>query len=287
MSTQLCPHCGANRQGMSNNQPCWRCRRLPTTRPQAQDPSMGSRPPMAMPLQQPLIIVKPAERPYIPRWLGCLGTLGILLGLVFFVGGLLLFITADSSEETPENNRSELANTTQTPGGITGAIPSPTATVATLPAPGAASINLPTVAVATSAGSTPTAPVAIGPFAETSIALRPTLSPTSAASLLPTPSLAPSITPVPPTPFICAGAPTTRLSVNRQAAVVNVNNVRLRDNPGLNSNGVMNVPRGEAVLVLEGPVCADSFVWWRVQLGIGTSGWMAEGSLEEYFLEPR
>ena len=29
MSVTLCPHCGANREGMNDQQPCWRCKKLP------------------------------------------------------------------------------------------------------------------------------------------------------------------------------------------------------------------------------------------------------------------
>jgi hypothetical protein len=46
------------------------------------------------------------------------------------------------------------------------------------------------------------------------------------------------------------------------------------------------IPEGSEVTLLEGPVEADGFRWWRVESPAG-SGWSAEGSPEgAVYLEP-
>ena len=45
---------------------------------------------------------------------------------------------------------------------------------------------------------------------------------------------------------------------------------------------------GSVVKLIEGPVCADGVVFWKVknQLIPGGVGWTAEGDEVDYFLEP-
>jgi hypothetical protein len=136
--------------------------------------------------------------------------------------------------------------------------------------------------------------IAIGPFAETAIALEQTATASVTATNLPSPSVAPTITPpdftpatFTPIPIECAGAPTTRLSLNRQIEVVSRQTVRIREVPSLGGEPILNISRGEVVTTVDGPVCADQFIWWQIQLQDGTAGWIAEGSSSQYFVAPR
>ena len=43
---------------------------------------------------------------------------------------------------------------------------------------------------------------------------------------------------------------------------------------------------GEAMFsVVGGPVCADGYTWWQVTYE-GVTGWTAQGSASEYWVEP-
>jgi len=83
----------------------------------------------------------------------------------------------------------------------------------------------------------------------------------------------------------------TRLVVGGQARVMGAptdpsNRVRL--GPGKADEVIGQVSPGTILQVLEGPVCADGLVFWKVANTIipGGSGWTAEGDGIEYYLEP-
>lgn len=46
------------------------------------------------------------------------------------------------------------------------------------------------------------------------------------------------------------------------------------------------IPGDSEVTVLEGPQCADNLAWWKVDSPALGTGWMAEGSGSDYYLEP-
>lgn len=308
-SQQLCPHCGASREGMPSIQPCWRCKRLPDG--VAESTSQPKRETGAYPISEAQPYVPPPEPDStaemmtipqdgeIPRWLALAGILGIILFFGMILGGVYLFLTADGGnelEEVESNTRPPTAtiatfstldgdivasgqnnNGTETPS----AESNPT-TVNNFD--GVTEISLP-----------PATPlIAIGPFAETAIAMEQSATPSVTSTLLPSPSPAPTITPpdftpatFTPIPIECSGAPTTRLALNRQIEVVSRQTVRVRETPNLQGELVLNISRGEVVTTVDGPVCSDGFIWWQIQLEDGTLGWIAEGSSSQYFVEPR
>jgi len=61
------------------------------------------------------------------------------------------------------------------------------------------------------------------------------------------------------------------------------NNVR--SSPGLDGEVVGQIPPGGQFVVLDGPQCADGYVWWQVD-DDGVIGWTAEGDANRYWLEP-
>jgi hypothetical protein len=63
---------------------------------------------------------------------------------------------------------------------------------------------------------------------------------------------------------------------------------RVRSAPDTSAGFLTQIYPGDIVVVLEGPVCAGSLVFWKVQSDLipGGAGWTAEGDGVEYFLEP-
>ncbi|WP_322495054.1 SH3 domain-containing protein [Chloroflexus sp.] len=116
---------------------------------------------------------------------------------------------------------------------------------------------------------------------------QPVASPVAAiASATPT-SLPPSPAPLPsPTPLLSPTPPT--LQVGGKAVVVNVGNapLRLRAAPGLQARVVGSLPGGREVVLREGPVLADGYTWWQVEVG-NQRGWCAVIAPDgTQFLEP-
>lgn len=63
---------------------------------------------------------------------------------------------------------------------------------------------------------------------------------------------------------------------------------RVRSGPSKSAEVIGQLYPGIASLVVEGPICADGLVYWRVENSTipGGSGWTAEGDGKEYWLEP-
>jgi hypothetical protein len=63
---------------------------------------------------------------------------------------------------------------------------------------------------------------------------------------------------------------------------------RVRSRPSTVGDILSQLNSGMMFKILEGPVCADGFVYWRVEHASipGGSGWTAEVDLAEYFVEP-
>jgi hypothetical protein len=86
----------------------------------------------------------------------------------------------------------------------------------------------------------------------------------------------------------CRPAPPSRLSVGMDATVSYRLSLRLRirESPGLSSNVITAMNRGTEMKIIEGPVCQDGYLWWKIQKDNGVSGWSAEGEPWMYYLEP-
>lgn len=83
----------------------------------------------------------------------------------------------------------------------------------------------------------------------------------------------------------CPDAPPPRLVVNGQGRVAPGDANNLRDIPARSGAKIGEIPGGEVFSVLEGPVCADGFNWWRVTYG-DLTGWTVEGQGTDYWVEP-
>jgi hypothetical protein len=54
--------------------------------------------------------------------------------------------------------------------------------------------------------------------------------------------------------------------------------LNMRENPGLTGSIIARVDDGTQVVLLEGPVPMDGFVWWRIRLPTGLTGWVVESA---------
>lgn len=90
----------------------------------------------------------------------------------------------------------------------------------------------------------------------------------------------------------CSGLVPSRLEVGATVRVVYDGDgigSELRNNPGKETSGsqfLQAVPEGTVFTLLEGPVCLDGALWWRVNLPDGSEAWSAEGDNQRYYLEP-
>ena len=87
----------------------------------------------------------------------------------------------------------------------------------------------------------------------------------------------------------CSGAPATRLHVGDRArvAMYPYENQRIRQDPSSGAAILTLFRPGTLMKILEGPVCANGWVWWKVQsYTSGDIGWTAEGDSNSYWLEP-
>jgi hypothetical protein len=117
-----------------------------------------------------------------------------------------------------------------------------------------------------------------------------TATPSLTVSLTPSPTATETVTPS-ATPFICPGSPTTRLEIGISAYVslyppyAN----RVRAEPSWSTGAILGlIQPGEVVDVLDGPVCANGVVWWKVQSREqNLTGWTVEGDINNYWIIPQ
>lgn len=78
-----------------------------------------------------------------------------------------------------------------------------------------------------------------------------------------------------------------RLETGIWARVISGNANNLRADAGLGGTIIGKIPADDLFRVVDGPRCADGYVWWQVDY-VGATGWTAEGSAAnvDYWLEP-
>jgi hypothetical protein len=91
----------------------------------------------------------------------------------------------------------------------------------------------------------------------------------------------PTRTPIFPTPTPNPTATPAVLQVGAGAQVINIESavLRGRKQPSLKAAATAAFKSGERVRILEGPVEADGFTWWKIEGASGT-GWSAQQSKE-------
>ncbi len=85
----------------------------------------------------------------------------------------------------------------------------------------------------------------------------------------------------------CPDAPDIRLIIQERGPVTDNNDetLNLRSGPGTSFEILVALEPLVEFTVIEGPTCAEDFSWFRVRAG-RTIGWIAEGDLEDYYVEP-
>ncbi len=85
----------------------------------------------------------------------------------------------------------------------------------------------------------------------------------------------------------CLDGPTSRLKVGDIAYVTKEPPIpnRVRKEPNRQGEILGLINPGASMNILDGPVCADNWVWWKVK-NADLEGWMAEGDAETYWMIP-
>lgn len=100
----------------------------------------------------------------------------------------------------------------------------------------------------------------------------------------PTATFTPEPAPPTPTPVPVVGG---TLTIGQPARVSAAGGLNLRQAPSSAGVLVTRLGFGQRVSVLEGPVAADGYIWWRVDDGQGNVGWGAQGDGTDEWLSPR
>lgn len=106
------------------------------------------------------------------------------------------------------------------------------------------------------------------------------------------------VTPAPPQPtnttaaaptatFTAIPVPGTALQAGQPARVTAPAGLNMRTDPTASASLLLQLGTGQRVTVVEGPVSAENFTWWRVDDGQGNVGWVADGDNETEWLSPQ
>lgn len=128
----------------------------------------------------------------------------------------------------------------------------------------------------------PTTPVAVVTGSDAQATAIATPLPEISAET-PTPIVTATLTPtVPTTP---AGG--NVLAAGQPARVTAAGGLNYRESPSSNAALIGQFGSGILVTILEGPVSADNFTWWRIDDRQGNSGWAADGDGDTQWLSPQ
>ncbi len=84
----------------------------------------------------------------------------------------------------------------------------------------------------------------------------------------------------------CDDTPPSQIQVGIPARVAPIDGtpLNMRVLPG--SRVLRQINDNDTFDVIGGPTCQGGFTWWQIRLENGAQGWVAEGTLEDYFIEP-
>jgi len=86
----------------------------------------------------------------------------------------------------------------------------------------------------------------------------------------------------------CLGAPQPRVMVGDVVVVSRADPrpLNVRQDPNLAARVITQVSPGDTMQITDGPRCEGGYLWWQVRLDNDITGWVAEGSQGNYFIEP-
>ena len=91
----------------------------------------------------------------------------------------------------------------------------------------------------------------------------------------------------PDSSFSCPDTPEIKIEVGKPARVTFTDGrpVRVRNIPSTYGLISEKIPEGTKFQVISGPQCSE-YIWWKIKLDSGVEGWVAEGNMDAYFIEP-
>ena len=138
----------------------------------------------------------------------------------------------------------------------------------------------------------PTAVPTATPIAPTSTATPSTPLPPTATATFIYPTVDQSK--ITPTPYSysywepCPGTYSSRLQLGGMAYVSpGLGSNRVREHPEMSSTVVGSLPEFAEMVIIDGPRCADGWIWWKVQSDVAATGWTSEGQPGQYWLVPK
>ena len=79
----------------------------------------------------------------------------------------------------------------------------------------------------------------------------------------------------------------TRLAIGDKGEIVNVQALRMYEKPGGSQIEGLNAFPGKEFTILDGPMCMNGFVWWKINF-LGYIGWATEMNSDGlYYMEKR
>ncbi|MCB9450753.1 MAG: SH3 domain-containing protein [Anaerolineaceae bacterium] len=130
----------------------------------------------------------------------------------------------------------------------------------------------------------PASPTAVSQAATATPAI-----PTATVSFTPLPTPTPLVVPTPgPEPeATCPGTRPERLILHERGRVLadDPRPLNLRSEPNTSSRRLTQIPSLGVFYVLQGPECNEEYAWYFVEYR-GYEGWIAEGDLLSYYVEP-
>jgi LysM repeat protein len=87
----------------------------------------------------------------------------------------------------------------------------------------------------------------------------------------------------------CPENPPQRVQVGGRARVCTISDpLIVRQQPRKTSSRIASLETGTQLVILDGPICANNWAWWKVQTSSGIVGWVSEGgdNIDRYFICP-
>lgn len=76
-----------------------------------------------------------------------------------------------------------------------------------------------------------------------------------------------------------------RVGVVARSTIIDGSPLNVRSAPSTSAQVARIIPEDTRFTIIGGPVCANGYTWWAVQLEDGLDGWVAESGAEFYFIE--